>query len=106
MVEALAHSAEHERTTPEKLLARLRENGRDKVIREDLLAQKAIELVADSAKPIPSAEAEDAQRESRGGGEDPRPGGRRRNRRANFGRPATTEPAAGPPHAFYRVRAR
>ncbi|MBS1862578.1 MAG: trigger factor [Actinobacteria bacterium] len=59
MVEALAHSAEHERTTPEKLLARLRENGRDKVIREDLLAQKAIELVADSAVPIPLADAED-----------------------------------------------
>ncbi|HXF31812.1 MAG TPA: trigger factor [Solirubrobacterales bacterium] len=59
MVEALAHSAEHERTTPEKLLARLRENGRDKVIAEDLVAQKAIELVADSAKPIPKAEADD-----------------------------------------------
>jgi trigger factor len=59
LVEALAHSAEHERTTPEKLLARLRENGRDAVIREDLLAQKAIELVADSATPIPLEEAED-----------------------------------------------
>jgi trigger factor len=59
MVEALAHSAEHERTTPEKLLERLRENGRDKVIEEDLVAQKAIELVADSAKPIPKEEADD-----------------------------------------------
>jgi trigger factor len=59
MVEALAHSAEHERTTPEKLLARLRENGRDKVIAEDLVAQKAIELVADAAKPIPKTEADD-----------------------------------------------
>jgi trigger factor len=59
MVEALAHSAEHERTTPEKLLARLRENGRDAMIRDDLLAQKAIELVSDSAKPIPLEEAED-----------------------------------------------
>ncbi|HET9185786.1 MAG TPA: trigger factor, partial [Solirubrobacterales bacterium] len=44
MVEALEHSAEHERTTPEKLLARLRENGRDAVIEEDLLARKAIEV--------------------------------------------------------------
>jgi trigger factor len=61
MVEALEHSAEHERTTPEKLLERLRENGRDAVIREDLLARKAIELVADQAKPIPLAEAEDRQ---------------------------------------------
>ncbi|HTT93605.1 MAG TPA: trigger factor [Solirubrobacterales bacterium] len=59
MVEALAHSAEHERTTPEKLLARLRENGRDQVIAEDLVAQKAIELVAESAKAIPKAEADD-----------------------------------------------
>jgi trigger factor len=59
MVEALEHSAEHERTTPEKLLARLRENGRDAMIREDLLARKAIELVADQAKPIPLAEAEE-----------------------------------------------
>jgi trigger factor len=61
MVEALAHSAEHERTTPEKLLVRLRENGRDAVIREDLLAQKAIELVSDSAKAIPLEEAEAAK---------------------------------------------
>jgi trigger factor len=59
MVEALEHSAEHERTTPEKLLERLRENGRDAVIREDLSAQKAIALVADAAKPIPLEEAED-----------------------------------------------
>jgi trigger factor len=59
MVEALAHTAEHERTTPEKLLARLRENGRDAMIEEDLLAQKAIELVSESAKPIPLEEAED-----------------------------------------------
>ncbi len=59
MVEALAHPAEHERTTPEKLLERLRENGRDRAIAEDLVAQKAIELVADSAKAIPKAEADD-----------------------------------------------
>ena len=59
MVEALAHSAEHERTTPEKLLERLRKNGRDAMVREDLRAQKAIELVADSAKPIPKEEADE-----------------------------------------------
>ncbi|HVY97437.1 MAG TPA: trigger factor [Solirubrobacterales bacterium] len=59
MVEALAHSAEHERTTPEKLLARLRENGRDAMVREDLRARKAIELVAEAAKPIPLEEAEE-----------------------------------------------
>lgn len=62
MVEALEHSAEHERTSPEKLLERLRQNGRDALIREDLRARKAIELVADAAKPIPKEEA-DARRE-------------------------------------------
>jgi trigger factor len=58
MVEALEHSAEHERTTPEKLLERLRKNGRDAVIREDIRARKAVELVADAAKPIPKEQAE------------------------------------------------
>ena len=61
MVEALAHSAEHERTTPEKLLERLRQSGRDAMIREDLRARKAIELVADSAKPIPKEDADERQ---------------------------------------------
>jgi trigger factor len=58
MVEALAHTAEHERTTPEKLLARLRENGRDAMVREDIQVRKAIDLVAESAKPIPLEQAE------------------------------------------------
>jgi trigger factor len=61
MVEALAHSAEHERTTPEKLLERLRESGRDAMIREDLRARKAIELVAEAAKPIPKEDADARQ---------------------------------------------
>jgi len=58
MVEALAHTAEHERTTPEKLLARLREDGRDAMIREDIQVRKAVDLVAESATPIPLAQAE------------------------------------------------
>jgi trigger factor len=58
MVEALAHTAEHERTTPEKLLVRLRENGRDALIREDIRIRKAIDVVAESAKPIPLDQAE------------------------------------------------
>jgi trigger factor len=62
MVEALAHSAEHERTTPEKLLERLRKSGRDSMVREDIRAQKAIELVAEAAKPIPKEDA-DARKE-------------------------------------------
>jgi trigger factor len=59
MVEALAHSAEHERTTPEKLLERLRDSGRDALVREDLRREKAVELVAEAAKPIPKAEADE-----------------------------------------------
>lgn len=58
MVEALAHTAEHERTTPEKLLARLRDNGRDAMVREDIAVRKAIDLIAESAKPIPLEQAE------------------------------------------------
>jgi trigger factor len=58
LLEALEHSAEHERTTPRKLLERLRENGRDAMVVEDIRARKAIELVAESAKPIPLEQAE------------------------------------------------
>ncbi len=58
LVEALEHSAEHERTTPEKLLARLRENGRDAMIADDIRARKAIELVTEAAVPIPLEQAE------------------------------------------------
>jgi trigger factor len=62
MVEALEHSAEHERTSPEKLLERLRKSGRDTMVREDIRARKAIELVAEAAKPIPKEDA-DARKE-------------------------------------------
>ena len=58
LIEALEHSAEHERTSPEKLLERLRQNGRDAMIADDIRARKAIELVAEEAKPIPLEQAE------------------------------------------------
>lgn len=64
MVEALEHSAEHERTTPEKLLERLRANGRDSMIEEDIRARKAIELIAEAAVPIPLEEAEGRKEEA------------------------------------------
>jgi trigger factor len=53
MVEALAHSAEHERTTPEKLLERLRRNGRDSLVRADLRTRRAIDVIVESAKAVP-----------------------------------------------------
>lgn len=62
MLEALEHSAEHERTTPEKLLQRLRKAGRDTLVREDLRIRKTIDLLAESAKPIPLAQAEARER--------------------------------------------
>ena len=62
MLEALEHTAEHERISPAKLLERLRKSGRDALVREDLRVRKAIDLVAESAKPIPVAQAEARER--------------------------------------------
>src|SRR5665811_49623 len=62
MLEALAHPAEHERTTPEKLLKRLRESGRETMIRDDIRFRKAIDLVAESALPIAREKADSATR--------------------------------------------
>jgi len=43
---------------PEKVLASLRETGRDALLREEVRLRKAAELIAESAKPIPVAQAE------------------------------------------------
>jgi len=58
LVEALAHAAEHEGITAEELLRRLRESGRDELVREDIVVRKAIDLLAESAVPIPLEQAE------------------------------------------------
>jgi trigger factor len=59
LVESLRHTAEeHEGTTPEKLLERLRSGGRDALLREELRLRKAADLLAESAKPIPMQQAE------------------------------------------------
>ena len=117
MVEALAHTAEHERTTPEKLLERLRENGRDAMISEDIRARKAIELVADAAKPIPLERRRREQigrrRKPRAGGADScAPRGLRRGRGSRSGKllgrsrlASGHRPPSDPRHAFYRVPA-
>jgi trigger factor len=52
LTEALAHSAEHENTTPEKLLERLREANRLEALRRDIASRKAVDELAESAKPI------------------------------------------------------
>ncbi len=43
---------------PEKLLARLRESGRDTLLRDEVRMRRAAEVIADSATPIPVAQAE------------------------------------------------
>jgi trigger factor len=52
ILDALAPTAQREGTTPKKVLERLRSSGRLDDVREEVLARKAIDLVADSAKPI------------------------------------------------------
>jgi trigger factor len=52
LVEALEHSAEHEKTTAQKLLGRLRDAGRLDGLREDLAARKAVDFLVEHAQPI------------------------------------------------------
>jgi trigger factor len=58
ILEALAPTAQREGTTPKKVLDRLRSAGRLDDVREEVLARKAIDVVADSAKAIPVEQAE------------------------------------------------
>jgi trigger factor len=57
ILEALAPTAQREGTTPKKVMDRLRSSGRLEEVREEVLARKAIDLVADAAKPIPVEQA-------------------------------------------------
>jgi len=50
--EALAPSAEREKTTPAKLLQRLRGAGREQSLIRDVAARRALDLLAEEAKPI------------------------------------------------------
>jgi trigger factor len=55
LLEALQPGEEAE--TPEQLLERLRANGRDALLREELRLRKAAEVIAGSARPIPQEQA-------------------------------------------------
>jgi trigger factor len=55
LLEALQPGEEAE--TPERLLERLRANGRDALLREELRLRKAAEVLASSARPIPQGQA-------------------------------------------------
>ena len=54
----LEHMAGHERTTPAKLLERLRRDGRDTMIAADVRVRKAIDLIVESARPVPATDSE------------------------------------------------
>lgn len=54
----LEHMAGHERTTPAKLLERLKRDGRDSMVAADIRVRKAIDLIVESAKPVPAKESE------------------------------------------------
>jgi trigger factor len=58
LLEVLAPTAEREGIEPGTLLEDLRKAGRLEEVREDLAAREAIQSIADSAKPIPLAQAE------------------------------------------------
>jgi trigger factor len=57
LLEVIERSAEREGTKPDKLLARLKESGRDVALRRELRLRKAVEVVAGSATAIEPAQA-------------------------------------------------
>jgi trigger factor len=59
MLEAVAEaSPPGDRTSPKKLLERLRSNGRLDALKDDLAQRKALDLIAESAKPITIEQAQ------------------------------------------------
>jgi trigger factor len=57
MLEAVAEaSPPGDKTSPQKLLERLRSNGRIDSLKDDLSQRKALDLLAESAKPVPVTE--------------------------------------------------
>jgi trigger factor len=57
LLEALAPTAEREGTKPDKLLARLKESGRDTPVRRELRLRQAVDAIAESARPIEPGKA-------------------------------------------------
>jgi trigger factor len=58
LLEALRPTAERQELPVERLLERLRDAGRLEEVREDLAARRAMELIAEEAKPIPIEQAQ------------------------------------------------
>ena len=59
---ALEPTAQRESSTPQKLLERLRENGRLERVREDVAARQAVQLLVREAKPISVEQAKARQK--------------------------------------------
>jgi trigger factor len=57
LLDSLRSAAEREGTQPQKLLDRIRASGRDAALREDLRMRKAVDLLSESATPIPVDQA-------------------------------------------------
>jgi trigger factor len=60
-MEAVEQAAPSEQTSPKKLLERLRNAGRLEQLENDLAQRKALDVVADSAKPIAAEQPEQAE---------------------------------------------
>jgi trigger factor len=58
LLEAVTPTAERERTTPKKLLERLRSGGRLDDLRRDLATRKALDVLTESATPITVEQAQ------------------------------------------------
>jgi len=58
LLEALEHSAEHEKTTAAKLLERLRSAGRADTLAADIARRKAVDVIADATTAIPVDQAQ------------------------------------------------
>ena len=57
LLEALQATAEREGSDPAKLLAQLKESGRDVPVRRELRLRRAVDVIADSAQPVEPGQA-------------------------------------------------
>ena len=71
LLESLERAAAADNTSPKKLLERLRSSGRIDSLREELAQRKAIDHIADAAKPISVEQAQARKKLWTPGGDDP-----------------------------------
>ena len=57
LIEALQQAAAREQTTPEELLKQLKASGRIEQAKEELVQRRALDVIVDSAKPVPAPAA-------------------------------------------------